>query len=429
MPLIAPRQASPANAGSPSGNGKIHGGIRPGPFPRLPPSGAPEGGGGPVAELRPRLAHLQERSTVVFFALIIKNPNTTTPPNQILTPGDRLSWELLAGAPPVPSCSTSILAVSADARPGSGAASSTGWGGGGRGEWGWRGGRVAVDDVPLPWGNTEGAAGRGCRPHLRRTVAPGGGEAVAVATAAGVGGTHRRGEPVPRPVRGARCPARRLRSAARWGCRPLPRGGRPRRCQAPIPACRGVSLLGGATCEPERQPSGRRGRRGRGILLPSLPSFPPSPAPWPAPQRGRPRGASGSAAGSARRPRAVAGFGGRRSRPARLGRPPLGSPGAGRRGGSRPPGSPRAGRSTLAGAGRRRLRGSVWFPPPRERTPPRQRGCVWGDQCTASVKSRRPPESFSTCEHCCYRRCSAKLLTFQSLFLARRLNIISYIST
>lgn len=39
------------------------------------------------------------------------------------------------------------------------------------------------------------------------------------------------------------------------------------------------------------------------------------------------------------------------------------------------------------------------------------------------------PQSFSTCEHRRYRRCSAKLLTFQSLFLARRLNIISYLST
>lgn len=39
------------------------------------------------------------------------------------------------------------------------------------------------------------------------------------------------------------------------------------------------------------------------------------------------------------------------------------------------------------------------------------------------------PLSLSTCERCCCRRGSAKLLTFQSLFLARRLNIISYIST
>lgn len=259
-----------------------------------------------------------------------------------------------------------------------------------------------------------------------------GGEAVAVATAAGVGGTHRRWEPVPRPVRGARCPARRLRSAARWGCRPHPRGGRPRRCQPPPPAAPHPRLPGGFPPRRRYVRAGAGARREAGAARPrDPPSFPPL---LPSLARSPAGAAAGPAAGRLRLCRRERPPPPRRGgvwgapEPGLAGRP-LGSPGAGRRGGSRPPGSPRAGRSTLAGAGRRRLRGSVRSPPPRERTPPRQRGCACGDQCTASVKSRRPPQSFSTCEHCCYRRCSAKLLTFQSLFLARRLNIISYIST
>lgn len=153
--------------------------------------------------------------------------------------------------------------------------------------------------------------------------------------------------------REARCPARRLRPAARWGRRPLPRGG------ASLPPAGGFP----ARRRYVRAEAGARGEAGAARPR-GPPSLPPGGAA--APQRGRPRGAAGSGAGRACRPGAVAVVGGSAGRPSD---PPGRGGGVALRSRDSPGGGAQ---SVWNGAA-----GTAWLrvdSPSQERTPLKQRG-------------------------------------------------------
>jgi len=108
MPPIAPSQASPANASSPTGSGKIHGGIPPGPFPGLPP-GAGEGaqrGAQAAGSASPGQGGR-------CFSLMIKKKTQTNPPPPRLTQKRRQATDFRGSSAAVPPRSTSMLPVRA----------------------------------------------------------------------------------------------------------------------------------------------------------------------------------------------------------------------------------------------------------------------------------------------------------------------------